>query len=122
MFFFLEELKEVKNVNTKIKGIILALLVIGTVATIFTATQVSANNNGIALQDFQQNEPQNQMQNRHRTAMQEGMSQTDGDCICLCDGDNDGLKLRNQTRTMSMNQDCSNNQLREMACYKQQNN
>ena len=121
MFFFFEELKEVKNVNTKIKGIILALLVIGTTVTILTATQVSANNNEIALQDFQQNELQNRLQNRHRKAIQEGMRQTTGDCNCQCDGDSGSLKLRNQTRTMVMNQNCSNNQLRGMACYKEQN-
>ncbi len=108
--------------NTKIKGIILALLVIGTMATIFTATQVSANNNEIALQDFQQNELQNQTQNRHRTAIQEGMRQSVGDCNCQCDRDSGSLKLRNQTRTTAMNQNCINNQLREMAYYKQQKN
>ena len=108
--------------NTKIKSIILALLVIGTMATIFTVTQVSADNNEIALQDFQQNELQNQTQNRHRTTLQEGMHQTSGDCNCQCDGDSGSLKLRNQTRTTAMNQNCSNNQLGEMTCYKQQNN
>ena len=95
--------------NTQIKVVILALLVIGATVTIFSATQVSAYTNETALQDFQQNGLQNRLQNRHRTAIQECMYQTAGDCNCQCNGDSGNLKLRSQTRTMAMSQNCFNN-------------
>jgi Ni/Co efflux regulator RcnB len=102
--------KEVTNVNIKTKGIILTLLVIGTLVTALATTQVDAYANETASQE--QNRHQHQY--RHRLTIQECACQTTGDDNEL-NGDCEQLKWQHQTRMRNTNQTSPQTQLRERA-------
>jgi uncharacterized protein YejL (UPF0352 family) len=113
---FLINMKEVNNVNVKTKGIILTLLVIGTLATVLAATQVAASTTEATAQEYVQNE----YQNRHRITVQERACQMSGDCFCNQTRNGDYLGCQNQTQVRAMNQQGPHTHLMERSHHQGQ--
>jgi hypothetical protein len=106
---FLINLTEVKNVNVKTKGIILTLLVIGTLATVLATTQAAASTNEATSQEYVRNE----YHNRHRITVQERTCQASGDCFCNQTRNGDNLSCQNQTQMRTMSQQGPHTRLME---------
>jgi Tfp pilus assembly protein PilV len=96
--------------NVKSKGIILTLLVIGTLVTALAATQVDAYDYETASQEHIRHEHQY----RHRLTVQKCVCQSTGDGNEL-NGDGENLVWQLQNRMRTTNQTCSHIQLRERA-------
>lgn len=102
--------KEVTNVNIKTKGIILTLLVIGTLVTVLAATQVDAYANETASKK----QIRHEHHNRHQLTVHECDCQVTGDGNEL-NGDGENLEWQHQTRMRNTNQTSPQTQLRERA-------
>lgn len=96
--------------NGKTKGIILTLLVLGTLVAAVATTQVAAYTSATAPQTQNQQE----QQYRHRWTAQERQCETLGDGNTL-QGDGEQLEWQHQTRMRNTNQTCPQTQLRERA-------
>jgi hypothetical protein len=99
-------------VNVKTKGIILTLLVLGTLVTAVATTQVAA----YANETTSQAQIQQEHQYHHRLTAQECACQTMGNGNAL-QGDGEQLEWQHQTRMRNTNQTCPQTQLRERANY-----
>ena len=106
---FLINQKEVNHVNVKTKGIILTLLVIGTLATVLAATQVAASTTEATSQEYVRSE----YHNRHRETVQKRACQMSGDCFCNQTRTGDHLSCQNQTQLRAMNQQGPHTRLME---------
>jgi len=98
-------------VNIKTKGIILTLLIVGSLITALAATQADAYANETASQE----QIRHEHQNRHRITVQERACQTMGDGCCGLNGDGENLEWQHQTQMRNTNQTCPQTQLRERA-------
>ncbi len=96
--------------NGKTKGIILTILVLGTLVAAVATTQVAAYTNTPAAHTQNQQE----QQYRHRWTAQEHQCETLGDGNAL-QGDDAQLEWQHQTRMRNINQTCPQTQLRERA-------
>ena len=106
---FLINQREVNHVNVKTKGIILTLLVIGTLATVLAATQVAASTTEAPAQEYVRNE----YHNRHRLTVQERVCQMSEDCFCNQTRTGNYLGCQNQTQIQAMNQQGPHTRLME---------
>jgi hypothetical protein len=96
----------VKNVNGKTKGIILTLLVLGTLVVAVATTQVAA----YANETTSQAQIQQEHQCRQRLTAQDCACQAMGDGNAL-QGDSEQLAWQHQTQMRNANQTCPQTQL-----------
>jgi hypothetical protein len=97
-------------VDIKTKGIILTLLVLGTIVTALATTQVDAFANETASQE----QIRHEHQYRHRLTIHDCACQATGDGNEL-NGDGEDLEWQHQTRMRNTNQTSPQTRLRERA-------